>query len=116
MKTYRAPGEVIEYAAPSGGVVAGTAYKIGVLLGVATETVAATVRTNFIVDGVVEVAKTSAQAWTEGAQINYDVTNKIFTTVTTGFFRAGVAAAAAANPSATGLVRLNGTDVGAVLA
>jgi predicted RecA/RadA family phage recombinase len=115
MKTYRAPGEVVEFAAPTGGVVSGTAYKLGSIIGVATETVAVGVRTNFLVVGIVEVAKTSAQAWTEGQQINYDATNKIFTTVTAGMWRAGVAAAVAANPSATGLVRLNGVDVGAVL-
>jgi predicted RecA/RadA family phage recombinase len=115
MKTYRAPGEVVEWTAPTGGVVSGTAYKIGSLIVVATVTAAVGEKFNGIATGIVEVAKTSAQAWTEGQQINYDATNKIFTTVTAGMWRAGVAAAVAANPSATGLVRLNGVDVGAVL-
>jgi predicted RecA/RadA family phage recombinase len=115
MKTYRAPGEVIEFTAPGGGVLSGTAYKIGSALVVATHDAAATAKFNGLIEGVVEVAKVSAQAWTEGQQINYDTATKLFTTVTTGNFRAGLAVAAAANPSATGLVKLNGVDVGAVL-
>jgi predicted RecA/RadA family phage recombinase len=66
--------------------------------------------------GVVEHDKLSAQAWTEGQQVNWDDTNKRFTTVTTGNFRAGVAARAAANPSAKGFVILSGVNLGAALA
>jgi predicted RecA/RadA family phage recombinase len=65
---------------------------------------------------VVDHAKLSAQAWTEGAQVNWDDTNKRFTTVTTGNYRAGVAAAVAANPTATGKVVLAGVNLGAALA
>jgi len=48
--------------------------------------------------------------------VNWDDTNKRFTTVTTGNYRAGVAAAVAANPSATGEVVLAGVNLGAALA
>jgi predicted RecA/RadA family phage recombinase len=57
----------------------------------------------------VEVAKVSAQAWTVGAPIYWDDTAKLFTTTSTSNTLAGVAVAAAANPSATGRVRLNGS-------
>jgi predicted RecA/RadA family phage recombinase len=55
-----------------------------------------------------DLAKVSAQAWTEGAKIYWDDTAKNFTTTSGGNTLAGVAAAAAANPSATGKVRLDG--------
>jgi len=69
-----------------------------------------------LVEGVIDGPKVSAQAWTEGQQINWDNTAKLFTTVTTGNFRAGTAVAAAVNPSATGRVRLAGVNLGAALA
>lgn len=116
MKTYRAPGEVLELTAPAGGVVSGTAYKIGSAIVVATHDAAATAKFNGLYEGIVEIAKVSAQAWTEGQQINYDNATKLATTVTTGNFLLGVAVAAAANPSATGLVRLNAISCGAALA
>jgi len=116
MKTYEQPGEVIEFAAPAGGVVSGTGVKIGDLFVVPTVTAAATVRFNGVRLGVVEHAKVSAQEWTEGQQINWDDTAKLMTTVTTGNFRVGVAARVAANPTATGKVVLHGGNLGAALA
>lgn len=116
MKNFRAPGDVLELTAPSGGVVAGTAYKIGSIIVVATHNAAVGEKFNGMAVGVFELAKVSAQAWTEGQQVNYDNATKLATTVTTGNFRLGVAAAPAANPTGTGLVRLNGADAGAALA
>ena len=58
--------------------------------------------------GVFELAKTSAQAWTVGAKVYWDDAAKLCTTVNTSNTLISVAVAAAANPSATGLVRLNG--------
>lgn len=116
MKNYVQPGEVLEFTAPAGGVVSGTCVKIGDLLVCATTTAAATEKFNGLRLGVIEHAKLSAQAWTEGQQVNWDDTNKRFTTVTTGNYRAGVAGAAAANPSATGIVVLAGVNLGAALA
>lgn len=51
-----------------------------------------------------EVDKVSAQAWTAGEKIYLDAGNQLFTTVSTDNTLAGVAAAAAANPSSTGIV------------
>lgn len=116
MKTFIQPGDTLEFTAPAGGVVAGTGVKIGDLLVIALTTAAVGVKFNGRRIGVVEHAKLSAQAWTEGQQVNWDDTNKRFTTVTTGNFKAGVAAAAAANPSATGQVVLAGVNLGAALA
>lgn len=116
MRTYIQPGEVLEFTAPAGGVTAGTGVKIGDILVIPAVTAAAGARFNGHRVGVVEHAKNAAEAWTEGQQVNWDDGAKVFTTVTTGNFRAGVAAAAAANPTATGLVVLSGVNLGAALA
>jgi predicted RecA/RadA family phage recombinase len=116
MKTFVQPGDVLTFTAPSGGVVAGTGVKIGDVLVIPTISAAQGELFTGVRIGVVTHAKTSAQAWTEGQQLNWDNTNKVFTTATTGFFRAGVAGAAAANPSATGVVVLSGVNLGAALA
>lgn len=115
MKTFLQEGESPTHTAPA-NVTAGTGVKIGDQLVVATITVLSGAQFTGVVRGVVEHAKLSAQAWTEGQQVNWDDTNKRFTTVTTGNFRAGYAYRVAANPTATGLVMLYGSGLGAALA
>lgn len=115
MKTFIQPGEVLEFVAPA-NVTSGTGVKMGDLLVIATETKLSGEKFRGVRTGVVEHAKVSAQAWTEGQQINWDNTAKLMTTVTTGNFRAGVALAVAANPTATGKVVLAGVNLGAALA
>lgn len=116
MKTFVRKGELMPFTAPAGGVTAGTGVKIGDLLVIPT--VDAAVGASFVglAEGVVDHAKNGAEAWTEGQQVNWDDTNKVFTTATTGNYKAGVAAAVAANPSTTGRVRLSGVNLGAALA
>lgn|SRR5678815_3836066 len=116
MKNFVEPGEVVEFTAPSPGVVSGTGVKIGDLLVIATVTAATGAKFTGVRVGIVEHAKLAAQAWTEGQQVNWDDTNKRFTTVTTGNFLAGVAAAAAANPTSVGRVILRGVNMGVALA
>lgn len=109
MKNFKQDGKVLDLTAPSGGVVAGQAYKIGQLLVVATVSAAETEIFAALTEGVVELPKTSAQAWTEGALIYWDPSPGEATTATTaGNHLIGTAVAAAANPSATGLVKLLG--------
>ncbi|TWT65617.1 DUF2190 family protein [Crateriforma conspicua] len=55
--------------------------------------------------GVYEVDKVSAQAWADGESIYWDDSAELFTTVSTDNTLAGKAAAAAANPSDTGLLQ-----------
>lgn len=107
MKNFVQEGDVIELAAPYDRL-SGEGALIGALFGVATVDVLNTVRANFLTRGVVTLKKTSAQAWTEGALIYWDNTNKECTTTSTSNTRIGCAAAVAVNPSATGSVRLNG--------
>jgi len=60
--------------------------------------------------GVFELPKTSAQAWDVGDAIYWDDDGDGATTATTaGNVYIGVAIEAAANPSSTGKVRLNGS-------
>lgn len=58
---------------------------------------------------LVQVDKNSAEAWTPLAKIYWDDTNKVFTTADGAGANtlAGIAVAAAANPSSTGLMELN---------
>ena len=116
MKTYVQPGEVLEFTAVAPGAVSGTGQKIGDGFVVATVTAATGQPFTGLRLGVVEHAKVSAQAWAEGQQINWDNATRLMTTVTTGNFRVGYAAKAAANPSATGFVVLAGVNLGAALA
>lgn len=104
---YVQPGDVLDLTAPYQRNT-GQGALIGAIFGVALSTVANAAVGQFSVVGVWTLAKTSAQAWTEGALIYWDNTAKECTTVSTSNTRIGVAAAAAANPSSTGRVRLNG--------
>lgn len=108
-KNFKQPGDALDLTAPSGGVVSGGAYLIGALLVVALVSAAAGEQFAASAVGVWELPKVSAQAWTECAKVYWDDTAKNVTTTATSNTLIGVAAAAAANPSATGLVRLNGT-------
>jgi predicted RecA/RadA family phage recombinase len=114
MKNFVQPGEVLTIPAPA-AVLSGGPVSAGVLFGVAQHAAASGVAVDIATRGVFELAKTSAQAWTVGAAIYYIPTTGLCTTATTaGNLLIGVAAAAAANPSATGLVRLNGSAPAAV--
>jgi predicted RecA/RadA family phage recombinase len=104
---YIQPGKTMNFAAPA-DVASGAGALIGAIFGVALQTLASGARGEFAIEGVWTLAKTSAQAWTEGALIYWDNTNKVCTTTSTSNTRIGVAAAVAANPSSTGQVRLNG--------
>lgn len=111
MKNFSQPGEVIDVAAPSGGVVSGRVVIIGSLIGVAAVTAAQGVMVAINTQGVYELPKLSAQAWTVGAKVYWDATNNWCTTVSSGNTLIGIATAVAANPSATGFVKLGATTV-----
>src|SRR5690606_37730575 len=104
---YIQEGDVLDLVAPAGGVVTGKSYQIGALFVVALSTVAAGLRFSGAVEGVFLLDKTSAQAWTVGQKIYWDDTNHRCDTDSTVGQLIGAAVAVAANPSATGAVRLN---------
>lgn len=106
---YVSDGESLTLTAPSGGVVAGSGYLIGSLYVVALSTAAAGAPFAAATEGTFVLPKLSAQAWTEGKKVYWDAANTRCTSVATDGQLIGVAALVAANPSATGYVRLNGS-------
>jgi predicted RecA/RadA family phage recombinase len=105
---YIQPGDTLELAAPYDRTT-GQGALVGSIFGVALGTVASGASGRFATRGVWTLPKTSAQAWTVGAKIYWDDTNKRCDTTASGNTLIGVAVAAAANPSSTGTVRLNGS-------
>lgn len=106
-KNFKQEGEVVVLTAPYART-SGQGALVGALFGVALVDVAISVDAAFAIEGVFELAKTSAQAWAQGAKIYWDDTNKVCTTTATSNTFIGNAMAAAVNPSSVGLVRLNG--------
>jgi predicted RecA/RadA family phage recombinase len=110
-KTFVQPGDVVTLTAPTGGVTAGTTYRIGNLLVVALVTVAQTLPFDGMVGGVHDLTKASGQAWTEGQNVYWDDTAKNWTTTATSNYYGGVAAQAQASGDVIGRIRLNGIGV-----
>lgn len=107
MKNFIQPGDCITIAAPY-DVVSGAGALVGSLFGVASGDALSGADVVLCRTGVFSMAKVSAQAWTVGAKIYWDDTAKLCTTVSTSNSLIGVATAAAANPSGTGDVLLDG--------
>lgn len=111
MKNYIAPGQSLDQLiAPSGGVVAGTAYLIGGAFVVSNTTTAAG---NTFVGARVGIfslprATGASTAWVAGDKVYWDNTNKVVTKTSSGNTLIGVAAAAAGDSAATGQVLLDG--------
>ena len=108
MKTFIKPGDALELTTPGGGVTAGTPVQIGKLFVIpaVTGTLAALPRFNGYVSGVFSLPKTSAQAWAEGDRIYWDAGNSRADNTASVGQLIGIATAAAANPSATGEVKI----------
>lgn len=109
MKSFVQPGHVMTVTV-SADTKSGDFVLAGAMFGVASCDALAGTDVEIVVGGVHDgQPKVSAQAWTQGAALYWDATAKNFTTVATNNTKVGVAALAAANPSATGRVRLNGS-------
>lgn len=109
MQNYVQPGNYIELTAPY-AVSSGGGALVGSIFGVAAATY-----TNgqtgcpFMVVGVFTLPKTSALAISVGDLLYWDDTNKVVNKTASAQKLIGVAVSAAANPSATVRVRLNGS-------
>lgn len=115
MKNFIQRGKSLTLTAPSGGVESGGGYKIGQLFVVAAAGAAEGGRFEGMTEGVFELPKLAAQAWTPGQLVYWDAANSRCTSASAnGLLPIGCAVLAAANPSATGRVRLNGTAVESV--
>ena len=116
MKNYIQPGKVISVPAPR-DVASGELVAVGVLAGVAQHDAVSGQPVEIVAEGVFALTKVSAQAWAIGAPIYVTPdTGVCTTTATAGNLLLGAAVEAAANPSASGKVRLNGAAPAAVTA
>ena len=108
MKNFVQEGDILTVVAPA-AVLSGAGVLVGSIFGIAQTDAASGAEVAIKRKGVFTHAKTSAEAWTIGAKVYWDNTNKVFTTTATDNTLVGAAAAAATNPSATGTVLLDGT-------
>lgn len=104
------PGKNLTLVAPTGGVTVGLGYVIGAIFVIALQTAAAAAEFVGATVGIWDLPKVSAQAWVQHERVYWDVAAAKCTTVAAGNRYIGIAGADAANPSSTGLVRLNGTE------
>ena len=106
-KNYIQEGDTLTLTAPY-AVASGGGLLVGSLFAVALVTLANGASGSCMTEGVFELAKNSAEAWTVGQKIYWDNTNKVCTTTATSHTLIGCATEPAANPSSVGRVRLNG--------
>ena len=104
-KNYVQRGDTITLTAPY-AVSSGGGLLVGGIFGVATADAAIGADVEAATVGVWDLAKASAQAWTQGVAVYWDNATKLVTTVSTNNTFIGYATQAAANPSATGRVKL----------
>ena len=115
MKNHVQPGRIVTVTAPR-TLTAGELVIVGLLAGVAMTDAASGASVEIDTEGVYDLAKTSAQAWSSVGLAIYGVpaTGLCTTATTAGTVFVGVNLATAANPSPTGRVRLNGASPTAV--
>lgn len=108
MRSYIQPGNTITVPAPY-ALTAGQGAKVGQAFGVATNDAALNADVALDLTGVFDLVKIGTQAWTVGALVYWDDTNRRCTTVATGALLVGVATIAVAGGAGntTGRVRLN---------
>lgn len=101
MKNFVKDGDTLTLT-PAAAVASGVGYLFGTaLFGVATNDVAISTPGEFLVEGVVEIAKTSALAISVGDRLFWDAANKVVNKTSTAQQCVGIAVEAASNPSAT---------------
>ncbi len=112
MKNYVQPGKILTLTAPY-AVSSGGGALVGSIFGVAAGDVASGAEGEFQVEGVFDLTRESGAgtAWSPGALIYWDNTNKRVTKTSTSNKLIGVAVKAAADGDATGRVRLNGAFI-----
>lgn len=105
---YVQPGETLTLTAPY-ACDSGEGALVGKVFGVAHDDVAAAAEGEFHTKGVFRLAKLNTSVWRAGQKVYWDDANQRCDGDESVGPCIGVAAEAAANPTTTGLVRLNGT-------
>jgi len=108
MKNYVQKGENLTLPAPY-DVASGGGVKSGLIFGVAAGDALSGADVDLVTMGVFDLPKVSTDVFTVGAAVYWNDTTKLVTTTTSGNTKVGVAVTAAANPSGSVNVRLNGT-------
>ena len=110
MKNFIQPGKAVTVTAPR-DLSSGELVVVGLLAGVAQHDALSGAPVEIVTEGVFDLAKTAAQAWASVGLAIYAVpgTGLVTTATTAGNVLVGTNLATAANPSDTGLVRLNGS-------
>lgn len=108
MDNYLGDGDTITIIAPS-PVTSGQPLLVGAMFGICLASAAAGQPVTLWLKGVYQLAKNASEVWAQGVALFWDNTDAIATTASGGNTRIGIAAAAAANPSNVGGVRLNGS-------
>lgn len=108
MKTFVQSGFIVPVPAPAGGAVSGKGVLIGSLFGVAATSADEGLTVEIATQGVFDLNKASADAFTLGAPVYWDATAKTCTADDEGNTRIGAALAAAAGGTTIVRVRLNG--------
>lgn len=103
---YLHKGEIIDYTPSGAAVVAGQIIKIGDIVAVAPRPIADGVKGSVYIEGVHQLAKTAAQAWTAGAKLYLDESEATITTTSAGNVFCGYAAEDAAADATEGPVIL----------
>ncbi|RDD72144.1 DUF2190 family protein [Paracoccus versutus] len=108
MKNYVQPGATLTLTAPY-AVTSGDGLLVGAIFGVAAGAAASGATVEAALTGIFDLTKIGSQAWTLGARVYWDDTNKRCTTVATDNTLIGVAVEAVAGGAGDtiGRVRLN---------
>lgn len=108
MRNYIQPGKTLTLPAPA-AVLSGEGVVIGSIFGVAAGDAASGADVDLAVEGVFELPKVSALAISVGDKVYFDGATGLVSKTASGNTYIGVAVSAAANPSGTVRVRLNGS-------
>lgn len=110
MKNYVQPGNTITLTAPY-AVLSGEGLLVGSIFGIAAGAAASGEPVEAALVGVFDLTKVGSQAWSVGAKVYWDDTNKRTTNVATSNTLIGVAVEAVAGGAGDtiGRVRLNGS-------
>ena len=112
MRNFTSRGDTITLIAPSDTTV-GYGTSVGFIFGVAKFSALSGNPVEVETRGVFDLPKVASQQWASvGLRIYYDSTTRLATTTSTNNLFVGCNLATAANPSATGSVRLNGCPPG----
>ncbi|MAY89483.1 MAG: hypothetical protein CML02_22545 [Pseudooceanicola sp.] len=108
MKNYVQPGNTVTLTAPY-VVTSGDGLLVGSIFGIASADTALNDPVETALTGVFDLTKVGSQAWTVGAKVYWDDTNKRTTSVATSNTLIGVATEAVAGGAGDtiGRVRLN---------